>query len=1082
MVRKKVDERIRTLLSNCVRTGHRSLIVVVGDNGKDQVVNLHYLLAKLQVKARPSVLWCYKKELGFSTYRKKRMKQIKKMVQRGLYDADRDDPFELFMSSTNIRWAFYKETEKILGQTYGMCVLQDFEALTPNLLARTIETVEGGGTVVVLLKKLDSLKQLYAMTMDVHARFRSEAHGMVKPRFNERWLLSLSSCETCCVVDDELNILPISKHIRDIEPLEVVEDGIEDWNTSEKQRRKLNDLKESLAGTQPACSLVGLARTVDQAKALLAFLDVVADKSLSSTVTLTAGRGRGKSAALGIAIGSAIAFGYSNIFVTSPSPENLKTVFEFVLKAFDALEYKEHMDYEIVQSTNPDFHKAIVKISVFHTHRQTIQYIQPQDSKALAQAELVVIDEAAAIPLPLVRELMGPYLVFLSSTIHGYEGTGRSLSLKLINQLRQNSASRGPSNWRTNETMFRGKVRKQMAEDAEKGKGKSAAEVASDAISGRTAGGSSSIRNLREIVLQEPIRYSMDDPVEAWLNRTLCLDATDAKPQLKNGTPPPSATELFAVDRDVLFSHHKVSEAMLQQIVGLFVSSHYKNSPNDLLLLSDAPAHRLFVLLGNQPEGADGLPDVLAVIQVALEGGIAKKHVAEQLKQGNRASGDLVPWTVAQQFQDNDFAELDGARVVRIATNSSATRMGYGKRALELLRRFYQGELVNADLAEDEITFENLDSNFAPSSKGIQGEKIKPRKNLPPLLVPLSDLRPPRLHYLSVSYGITKDLFNFWATAGFRPVYLRQTANDLTGEHTCIMLRPLASDLQENWENSFCHDFGRRLLSLLPAAFRGLNATMALSIISHAMNSNDTSLSQDEINAGQESEAANANRASLTAEQLAMYFVPHDIKRLEAYSRNLVDYHMITDLLFRLSELFFQKKLTESLTLSLLQRALLVGMGLQCKTVDQLSAEYDLPPSQLLALFNKAIRKLTSNLSKIQEEGVRAQVDSNPLMRAARKQQDEIRKGKFNSINASMENEQLKEGSKALKSAQADMLKTLNLEKYAVGGSAQEWDTALEKGMKSGVVSVPSGVTPAKDKKRLNAPKERNSSKRHKRK
>ena len=25
-----------------------------------------------------------------------------------------------------------------------MCVLQDFEALTPNLLARTIETVEGG--------------------------------------------------------------------------------------------------------------------------------------------------------------------------------------------------------------------------------------------------------------------------------------------------------------------------------------------------------------------------------------------------------------------------------------------------------------------------------------------------------------------------------------------------------------------------------------------------------------------------------------------------------------------------------------------------------------------------------------------------------------------------------------------------------------------------------------------------------------------------------------------------------------------------------------------------------------------------
>ena len=51
-----------------------------------------------------------------------------------------------------------------------MCVLQDFEALTPNLLARTIETVEGGGSVIILLKGVTSLKQLYTMTMDVHSR------------------------------------------------------------------------------------------------------------------------------------------------------------------------------------------------------------------------------------------------------------------------------------------------------------------------------------------------------------------------------------------------------------------------------------------------------------------------------------------------------------------------------------------------------------------------------------------------------------------------------------------------------------------------------------------------------------------------------------------------------------------------------------------------------------------------------------------------------------------------------------------------------------------------------------------------
>jgi len=49
-------------------------------------------------------------------------------------------------------------------------------------------------------------------------------------------------------------------------------------------------------------------------------------------VSLTAARGRGKSAALGLAMAGAVAFGYSNIFVTSPSPENLTTLFEFIFK------------------------------------------------------------------------------------------------------------------------------------------------------------------------------------------------------------------------------------------------------------------------------------------------------------------------------------------------------------------------------------------------------------------------------------------------------------------------------------------------------------------------------------------------------------------------------------------------------------------------------------------------------------------------------------------------------------------------------------------------------------------------------
>lgn len=64
MVRKKVDPRVRQLVENSVKLRQRGLFVLVGDHGKDQVVNLHLMLSKTQVKARPSVLWCYKKEVS----------------------------------------------------------------------------------------------------------------------------------------------------------------------------------------------------------------------------------------------------------------------------------------------------------------------------------------------------------------------------------------------------------------------------------------------------------------------------------------------------------------------------------------------------------------------------------------------------------------------------------------------------------------------------------------------------------------------------------------------------------------------------------------------------------------------------------------------------------------------------------------------------------------------------------------------------------------------------------------------------------------------------------------------------------
>lgn len=262
---------------------------------------------------------------------------------------------------------------------------------------------------------------------------------------------------------------------------------------------------------------------------------------MNFTVALTAGRGRGKSAALGISIAAAVSHGYSNIFVTSPSPENLKTLFEFIFKGFDALGYQEHIDYDIIQSTNPDFNKAIVRVDIKRDHRQTIQYIVPQDHQVLGQAELVVIDEAAAIPLPIVKNLLGPYLVFMASTINGYEGTGRSLSLKLIQQLRNQNNTSGRESTQT--------------------------AVVSRDNKEKDSHLHSQSRQLREISLDEPIRYAPGDPIEKWLNKLLCLDVTLIKnPRFATrGTPHPSQCNLFVVNRDTLFSYHPVSENFLEK-------------------------------------------------------------------------------------------------------------------------------------------------------------------------------------------------------------------------------------------------------------------------------------------------------------------------------------------------------------------------------------------------------------------------------------------------------------------------------------------------------------------------------------
>lgn len=744
----------------------------------------------------------------------------------------------------------------------------------------------------------------------------------------------------------------------------------------------MKELKESLLNVQPAGALVNLCKTYDQANAVAQFIEALVDKQLKPPMSLTAARGRGKSAALGLSIAAAVAFGYVNVYVTSPHPENLITLFEFVLKGFDALEYQEHADYTIIRSTNAEYKKAIIRINITRSSRQTIQYIAPSDTHLLNAADLLLIDEAAAIPLPLVKKMIGPYLVFMASTINGYEGTGRSLSLKLISQLQKDNNARPP------------------------------------------------------LKLEESIRYQENDDIEKWLINLLCLDASTV-PGISSGCPTPDACELYYVDRDALFSYHKAAEAFLHRLVSIYVSSHYKNTPNDLQMMSDAPAHHLFCLLG-PVQRMDALPEILVVIQVALEGQISAQSISDSLGRGKKAAGDLIPWNIAEQYGDRDFPKLRGVRIVRVATHPNYQRMGYGKRAIQLLKDYYAHKFTNLDdvpsAANKDGGGECLRNSFQALINrilrpGIQEveeeelsllkEQIRPRSRIPTLLQRLHERSPESVDYIGTSYGLTSELLKFWKGAGFVPVYLSQKSNELTAEHSCIMLHTISD---ASWLPLYFRDFRRRVLKLMGKTFREFETKLCLALLKNKL--------------------VEQSVEYLDKPMLDVYFLPHDLQRLESYARQQSEFRLILDLLTDIAQLYFQGRI-EGLQLDLVQQGILLAVGVQGKSVDALGVELNMPGNQLLAKFFDAMKRCNKCFRSILEDHIEG-----GMLREA-----DLAKGEeLEPLSLSLDKELDQTAQKLSKQQRKELkrLKAEQLDEFQIKGSEEDWSKALQSNRSTG--------------------------------
>ena len=361
---------------------------------------------------------------------------------------------------------------------------------------------------------------------------------------------------------------------------------------------------------------------------------------------------------------------------------------------------------------------------------------------------------------------------------------------------------------------------------------------------------------------------------------------------------------------------------------------------------------------------------------------------------------------------------------------------------------------------------------------------------MPPLLMKLSQ-RPCReqLQWLGVSYGLTGQLHKFWKRAGYVPVYLRQTTNELTGEHTCIMLKTLASRQgseltigKDSWLSEFSLDFKRRFLELLAYQFKEFSPLMVLNLLEAC---SGIDMSQNERR-GIETGMFNCNLCvSLAAsldnrKEVHRHFTSFDLKRLDSYSQNLLDYHVILDLVCDLAKCYFMGRLERTnvadqseknqVKLSAVQSAILAGIGLQKKSVEDLEKDLGLPVSQILALFAKSMRKSSVYLHTIVEKGFAEEIEiESTAFKNAKTEQDQnsgkeseecVRDAEdeeaWDPLAKTLDQDLEEAGSEEMKKyreKQRAIIEGIDMSGYAIAGTEEDWESVKVNGG-SNIVSV----------------------------
>jgi tRNA(Met) cytidine acetyltransferase len=507
-----------------------------------------------------------------------------------------------------------------LGQEYGLLVYNAHSGFHPDAFGALSGTLRGGGLLLLLTPPLS---QWHTCSDAEAQRIRVAGYDMAEPkgRFLQRFARILVSDPSVLIVTADATP-PATQGPKAPPP-------------------------QPPPFTHPQC------RTRDQLAAVEAVIRVVKGHRKRPLV-LTSDRGRGKSSALGIAAARLIQAGYRNILVTAPRQTAVCALFEQAVKILPG---------------------ARVTPLCIDTGDGAIRYHAPDHLLSEPRnADLLLVDEAAAIPTRLLEGLLAHYpRVVFATTVHGYEGTGLGFDIR-----------------------FKGHLDRHMPQ-------------------------------WREITLNEPIRWSRDDPLEPLIFRLLALDASPAE----------NAEVVDANIRDVTVEFPSQQQLLenekdLNQLFGLLVIAHYRTTPLDLRHLLDGP--NLSIVLMRYR----GL--IVAVALLAKEGGFSAEMAQEIWAGRRRPRGHLLAQSLSAHLGLITAASLKGMRIMRITVHPALQGRGLGRLLVDAVRQ--EAKRTGCD-------------------------------------------------YLGASFGATPELIDFWRRCGLQAVRIGLRPGASSSHHSAIFLQPL---------------------------------------------------------------------------------------------------------------------------------------------------------------------------------------------------------------------------------------------------------------------------------------------------